>query len=133
MPGSYAECNELAKRFGRAFAGLHVSFDVAEAEVGFIVWVISQEKGDDFGPKQLGPYLPSREWKIIEQSSECRATTFLRQPERNKSANLLAADKHCFVMLAKRILFDTSRSHASPCLSGAAHLCRFSSFGLPYL
>ena len=55
----------------------------------------------------------------------------LRQPERNKSANLLAADKQCFVTLAKRILFDTPRSRASPCLSGAAHLCRFISFGLP--
>ena len=52
------------------------------------------------------------------------------QPARNKSANLFAADKQCFVTLAlsgrtkEGILFDPPRSGASPCLSGAAHHCR---------
>ena len=76
MGASQGECEKLAAILSKAFAGKIVSFETMEADVGFMVWVISQESIDDLGPMHLMPYLPSSGWRMKAKAAESRGNTF---------------------------------------------------------
>jgi hypothetical protein len=77
MSGAERECEEIAEKLRRKFKGLIVSFDTLEADTGWIISVVSQEKLEVIGKHEIQALLPDR-WVISGiEGAESRGNVFL--------------------------------------------------------
>lgn len=76
MAATKAECEELVTKLQRIFSRMIASFDTVEDNGEYMIWIVSQEAIDDFGPAQVSPYLPSGDWQVGQRNAESRAMVF---------------------------------------------------------